>query len=194
MGGMAGGRASNLDKLFEAWGVSVTSDQFVGDDRYALTVSGLDAQPVRHLGIVGIDPDGFDKDDVVTSGLNLVNLGFRRAYHVARQGARAQLTPLIQSSDLAALVITTDNSAFTSDPALLRDGLQPDRQALHPRGADLRQGAEHVPQRATRRRAPGRQPISAAAADPDQRGPRGRRRSAERTGSGCRPRISSASA
>ena len=81
-------RSSNLDKLFAAWGISVTSDKFVGDDRYALQVMGADERPVRDIGLIGIDADGLDKDDVVTAGLTLLNFGFAGAiYGCGRQGA-----------------------------------------------------------------------------------------------------------
>jgi ABC-type uncharacterized transport system involved in gliding motility auxiliary subunit len=126
MGGMAGGRSSNLNKLFAAWGISVTGDKFVGDDRYALQVMGPDGRPVRDIGLVGIDPDGFDKEDVVTAGLNVLNFGFAGAISAADK-APVKLTPLVQSSDLAALVNTAP-LGFMSDPSLLRENFKPSGQ------------------------------------------------------------------
>jgi ABC-type uncharacterized transport system involved in gliding motility auxiliary subunit len=125
MAGMGGGagRASNLEKLFTAWGISVDSGNVVGDDRYALTVGGPDGGPVRHLGIIGVPTDGMSQDDVITSGLNVVNMAF--AGHVTRsKSAAAELTPVIQSSDKAAL-IPTGRLALASDPDLLREGFEP---------------------------------------------------------------------
>ena len=117
------GRASSLDKLFKAWGVSVDGANIVGDDRYALTVSSMDTQPVRHLGIIGIGQDGLSQDDVATSGLNLVNLAF--AGHITgRKDAVAKITPLIRSSDKAGL-IPIEKLAMASDPALLRTDFAP---------------------------------------------------------------------
>jgi len=126
MAGVAGGgagRASNLDKLLDAWGISVDSGNVVGDDRYALSVGGADGGPVRHLAIIGVTSDGMSQDDVITSGLNVVNMAF--AGHITRaKSAVAEMTPLIQSSDKAAL-IPTSKLALASDPDLLRDGFEP---------------------------------------------------------------------
>jgi ABC-type uncharacterized transport system involved in gliding motility auxiliary subunit len=122
---MAGeaGRSSGLPKLFAAWGINVDSDTIVGDDRYALTVGGMDAQPVRHLGIIGVDHDGMSQDDVITSGLNVLNLAF--AGHITRSDdAAAGLTPLLKSSDKAAL-IPTDRLIMARDPDMLRTDFVP---------------------------------------------------------------------
>lgn len=133
MAGVAGGgagRASNLDKLLDAWGISVDSGNVVGDDRYALSVGGADGGPVRHLAIIGVTSDGMSQDDVITSGLNVVNMAF--AGHITRvKSAAAGMTPLIQSSDKAAL-IPTSKLTLASDPDLLRDGFEPtgDRYTL----------------------------------------------------------------
>jgi ABC-type uncharacterized transport system involved in gliding motility auxiliary subunit len=127
---MGGGRSSNLDRLFSAWGVSVTSTTFVGDDRYALQVMGPDGRPVRDLGLAGIDPDGFDGEDVVTAGLTQLNFGFAGAIS-AGENAAATVTPLVRSSDLAAL-LGTAALGFMTDPSLLRENFQPsgERYAL----------------------------------------------------------------
>ncbi len=117
------GEDSGLGKLFAAWGVSVDRGSIVGDDRYALTVSGRDGEPVRHLGIIGIGKDGLSQDDVITSGLSLVNVAF--AGHITgSEDAAAEVTPLIQSSDKAAL-IPTAQLAMASDPGLLRTDFDP---------------------------------------------------------------------
>lgn len=125
MGG-GGGRASDLDKLFAAWGVSLDGGNVVGDDRYALTVGRPDGGPVRHLGIIGVTKEGMSQDDVITSGLNVVNMAF--AGHITRgESAAAELTPVIQSSDKAAL-IPTSQLALASDPDLLREAFEPTGQ------------------------------------------------------------------
>ncbi len=117
------GRASSLEKLFGAWGISVDTANVVGDDGYALTVGGMGGGPVRHLGIIGVDQAGMSQDDVITSGLNMLNLAF--AGHIARSDdAIAELTPLIQSSDQAAL-IPTDRLMMARDPEILRTDFAP---------------------------------------------------------------------
>lgn len=125
MGGMGGvaGRASSLDKLFSAWGISVDADNVVGDDQYALTVSGADGRPVRHLGIIGVTKDSMSQDDVITSGLNVVNMAFPG--HITRgKTAAADLAPVIQSSDKAAL-IPAATLPMASNPDILRNDFAP---------------------------------------------------------------------
>ena len=82
------------------------------------------------LAIIGVTSDGMSQDDVITSGLNVVNMAF--AGHITRaKSAAAGMTPLIQSSDKAAL-IPTSKLTLASDPDLLRDGFEPtgDRYTL----------------------------------------------------------------
>jgi len=123
MGGGGGGRSSDLGPLLRAWGVDLDTANVVGDDRYALTVGRPDGGPVRHLGIIGVTADGMSQDDVVTSGLDIVNLAF--AGHLARSAdAAAELTPVIQSSEQAAL-LPTARLALASDPDLLRQDFKP---------------------------------------------------------------------
>ena len=100
MGGESPGRASSLDRLFKAWGIRVDGNAVIGDDRYALTVGRMDAQPVRHLGIIGVDQGGLSQDDVITSGLNLVNLAF--AGHITgNKDALAKITPALLRAGFA---------------------------------------------------------------------------------------------
>ncbi|MCC7257284.1 MAG: Gldg family protein [Gammaproteobacteria bacterium] len=123
-GGMGGGRSSELPRLLGAWGVSVTADQFVGDDRYALQVVGPDQRPVRDIGLIGVPAEGLDQEDVVTAGLGLLNFGYAGAITRGEKAA-ATLVPLVRSSDLAAPVGTAA-LGFLRDPQMLREGFEPD--------------------------------------------------------------------
>lgn len=118
-----GNRASDLKRLLDAWGLEMNPGLVVGDERYALTVAGTDNRPVRHLGIIGVDPQGLNQDDVITSGLSALNLAF--AGHLGRRAdATAQLTPLVQSSNEAGL-LPADGLGAMPDPELLRSGFKP---------------------------------------------------------------------
>ena len=117
------GRSSNLDRLFGAWGVRASAERFIGDDRYALQVMGPQGQPVRDLGLAGIDAGSLDQEDVVTAGLSLVNMGYAAAIE-RDEKSPATVTPLVRSSDLSA-PLGTSALGFMSDPALLREGFKP---------------------------------------------------------------------
>lgn len=122
---------SNLDRLFKAWGISMDPGSFVGDDRYALSVSGPNGEAVRHLGVIGVDQSGLDQDDVITHGLNDINLAFAGDLATIKPAAGTKagkdaptITPLIQSSNLAGL-IPTSRIVTASDPSALRTGFVP---------------------------------------------------------------------
>lgn len=117
---MMANRSSDLERLLNAWGVSVPPDAVVLDDRFGLNVMGMQNRPVRHLGIIGVDGSGLDPDDVITSGLTMLHLGYTG--HIATlDNAAAVVTPLVRSSDLAGL-LPVEQLAMLPDPALLRDG------------------------------------------------------------------------
>ncbi len=122
--GMAMGSASNLERLFESWGLNFSATSVVGDNRYALSISGgFGTRPVRHIGLVGLDAASIDAEDVVTSGLGSINLGTAGHFSVADDAA-IQLVPLLVSSDQAA-ELPTSQFQFLADPATLLDGFMP---------------------------------------------------------------------
>ena len=57
--------------------------------------------PVRHLGILGLNEQSFDKKDVVTSGLSNVNVA-TAGFVSARKGSGVKFEPLLQTSVSAA--------------------------------------------------------------------------------------------
>ena len=118
--------ASTLNPLIEAWGVSVPTDEYIADDRFALQVSGLNSRPVRHIGLLGIDQTVIDQTDIVSAELRNLNLGYT-GFIVVAEDAPATVTPLVYSSDLAA-PLSTNGLAFTRDPAELRQGFVPTGQ------------------------------------------------------------------
>jgi ABC-type uncharacterized transport system involved in gliding motility auxiliary subunit len=111
--------SSTLEPLLGAWGVTFSPTEVVADNRYALTVRG-GFRPLRHIGLLGVEMDGLSQDDVVSSGLGTVNLGVAGHFTLA-EGATAKLTPLITSSDEAA-VLTSDRFQFLPDPGELLNG------------------------------------------------------------------------
>lgn len=120
---MMANRASGLDTLFSAWGIRVAQDEAIGDDRFALQVTGPGGRPTRHIGLIGIDQSGMDAADVVTSGLSSINFGYPGAIEVD-ENAPATVTPLVQSSDLAG-PIPTGMLGFMRDPNQLRQSFSP---------------------------------------------------------------------
>ncbi|HEU4626353.1 MAG TPA: Gldg family protein [Steroidobacteraceae bacterium] len=121
---MTADRSSNPGPLLTAWGVDFNNKEVVGDLQYALQVSMRQGeQPVRHLGILGLNQDTFNPKDVVDAGLSSVNVA--SVGHIEpHKGATTKFEPLIESSTQAG-IIPTQKFAMLFDPSTLRDGFKP---------------------------------------------------------------------
>jgi ABC-type uncharacterized transport system involved in gliding motility auxiliary subunit len=120
LGGSAS--TSTLDRLFSAWGVNFNTMSVVTDNRYGLSIGGR-FQPVRHIGLIGLDGEAMSQDDPITSGLSSVNLGVAGYFELA-EGATAKLTPLLTSS-VESEAMPADRFQFLPDPAELLNGFTP---------------------------------------------------------------------
>ena len=118
-------RASDLNRLFDAWGFTVDTTQIVADRGNALMVStGLTPGPVRHLGFIGVTDEGLDLDDVVTADLSILHLS--AAGHVAKKDdADVTIVPLARSS-IDSQLMPAERFQFLTDPGSLMDGFVPD--------------------------------------------------------------------
>ncbi len=116
--------ASNLEKLFKAWGIQYSADKVVGDAGTALQISfAPDQPPVKHLGFLGLGIGNLSRDDVVTGNLELVNFGMAGAL-AALPGAGTRFEPLMQSSDQAAM-LDSMQVQMSRDPSALLKGFVP---------------------------------------------------------------------
>jgi ABC-type uncharacterized transport system involved in gliding motility auxiliary subunit len=124
MAQMTANKSSDPGPLLTAWGVDFNNKEVVGDLEHALQVSMRQGeQPVRHLGILGLNQDTFNPKDVVDAGLSSVNVA--SIGHVEpHKGATTTFEPLIQSSTEAG-IIPTQKFAMLFDPNTLRDGFKP---------------------------------------------------------------------
>ena len=135
------GQASNLPRLFDAWGIDFTADQVVTDAKLALQIaSGMDRRPVRHLGLLGITPEELNQSDITTADLETINFGTAGSLSfggaAAEEGeneegseaeqdeAGARFEPLVESSDMASLM-SVSRFAFLPDPSSLLEGFTP---------------------------------------------------------------------
>jgi ABC-type uncharacterized transport system involved in gliding motility auxiliary subunit len=75
MGGFGADRGSDLGPLLAAWGIDYDRQKVVGDAAHAMTVSMREGDPaVPHLAVLALRDDSMAHDDVVTGGLQLVNV------------------------------------------------------------------------------------------------------------------------
>ena len=130
-GGFAEEKASNLEPLFEAWGVRLVADKVVADAAYAMSVGvGAERRPVRHPGWLSLPQRALDADDITTASLEnltLASTGFLKPL----EGAKTRFTPLLQSSDYA-MPVDAARIATLQNPEELLRGLEPtgERYAL----------------------------------------------------------------
>ena len=80
-------------------------------------------QPVRHIGLIGLDADAMSQDDPITSGLGTVNFGVAGHFELA-EGAKATLTPLLKSS-VESELMPAERFQFLPDPEELLKGFTP---------------------------------------------------------------------
>ncbi len=123
MAAMQASQSSDLARLFEAWGIEYSPNQIVGDKQLALSITMRPGEPpVRHVGMLGLTRDSLDQDDVVSGGLDQVNVAMI-GYFRKSDDAAIELIPLIQSS-AEAMPIPADRLRFLADPAELLDGFE----------------------------------------------------------------------
>jgi ABC-type uncharacterized transport system involved in gliding motility auxiliary subunit len=119
-----GGSASSstLGRLFDAWGVKFDTANVVADNRYGLSISSR-FQPIRHIGLIGLEAAAMSQDDPITSGLSSVNFGVAGHFELA-EGAKATLSPLIKSS-VESELMPAERFQFLPDPEELLKGFTP---------------------------------------------------------------------
>lgn len=119
-----GGAASSstLGRLFDAWGVKFDTASVVADNRYGLSISSR-FQPIRHIGLIGLEEAAMSQDDPITSGLTSVNFGVAGHFELA-EGAKATLSPLIKSS-VESELMPAERFQFLPDPEELLKGFTP---------------------------------------------------------------------
>lgn len=122
--GMGATASSDLERLFTAWGLRYDSDRVVVDIANALSIdTGTGSRPLRHIGLLGLGQDAMNRTDLVTAGLETVNVGTAGSLSVA-EGSSLTLTPLLTSSNDAALMDSA-RFQFLSDPEDLIDDFAP---------------------------------------------------------------------
>ena len=117
-------RASDLPRLFKAWGVLYDPSRVVLDANLALhTQSSADARPERHLAVLGLRQTNLNQDDVISAQLESVNLSTSGYFELA-EDATTEMEALAQSSENASTV-AADRLRFLPDPSSLFDDFTP---------------------------------------------------------------------
>lgn len=118
MAAMGGANGSNLEKLFDAWGINLNINEVVLDAATGLdirTQSGV----ARHMGFLGLGVEQLDASDVTTRGLEMINGASFGALQV-KDNATIQWLPLLRSSSTTSLMDSM-RYAMTRDVKQLAD-------------------------------------------------------------------------
>lgn len=114
-------RSSNLQKLFDNWGIEVDTTKILGDARYALAVNfDPNRPPVKHVGIMSMDQTSLASDDVITAELSSINWSYP-GFITRKDDAKVDWVPLVTSSTQA-MPMEAEKARFAPDPnQLLQD-------------------------------------------------------------------------
>lgn len=123
MMGMGGDKSSSMDTLFKAWGIEMDKGRVLTDSAYALSVGSPSGRPVRHLGILGLTPESFNIDDVITATLNTINVATAGAI-LKLDNAQTDMEILMRSSDKA-MLMDSGKFAMLFDPSSLYRDFKP---------------------------------------------------------------------
>ena len=97
-----GGFASNLGRLFEAWGIEMPAGELAGDTGFARRVQVPDRSRTRLMAVdyplwLGIDRKGISREDPIAAELSLLNIA--SPGHIRTlESAGATVTPLVTTS------------------------------------------------------------------------------------------------
>ena len=109
--------------LLESWGIQLRQDLVLGDAQQALTVSGANGQPVRHLAILGLQTSNFKVDDVTLSSLETINVSTAGILDVLEH--RTTEVDVLMSSSEYAMPMDRVRLRMLSDPSELLADFKP---------------------------------------------------------------------
>ncbi|MEW6073193.1 MAG: Gldg family protein [Planctomycetota bacterium] len=120
---MGQSKGSDLDSLFQAWGLEVVPAVVVGDRENALRVQNSSREPgappdIAYMVWMGLGTEAMDQDDAVTSLLQTMNFATPGGLR-ALPGATTQFQPLVQSSE-DSMLIDVSSVQFMPRPDELR--------------------------------------------------------------------------
>lgn len=111
---------SNLETLFDAWGIQVSNTEVAADRLAAMRVqirTDRGVEETSYLPWMKLDKINFNQDDFATSELNIITLGSAGIIN-KKDGASTNVTPLIETTT-EAMQLPVAAIQFQRDPAKL---------------------------------------------------------------------------
>lgn len=118
---------SNLTRLFDAWGVGMRDDVFVGDRVLATKVNAGDLsrrQIIDYVAWLSLRDTALNREDVVTSQLGVVTVATPGSLQL-KEGATTTLTPLLVSTS-ESMLIEAEKVRRSPDPQALLTAFEAD--------------------------------------------------------------------
>ena len=119
--------SSNLDRLFRAWGVQFDSENVLLDAMAGLEIRTESGGVTRHFGFVGFSAEQIDREDVITSNLEVIN-GASFGVFNQYEDSKTMWLPLIQSTQNSGLM-DVGTYVKTQTPEELAKSYQSDNQS-----------------------------------------------------------------
>lgn len=117
-------RASDLNRLFKAWGVDYDKTKVLGDAQLALQVGmGQGRAPVRHLAILQLSDRNLARDNMIVSKLETLHMS-SVGFVAHAKDAKTTFEPLLSSSEHA-MAFDAEKLAMMQDPRELTQGFTP---------------------------------------------------------------------
>ncbi|KQZ68380.1 ABC transporter [Rhodanobacter sp. Root561] len=117
-------RASDLPRLFKAWGVVYDPHKVVLDRTRALQIE-LAGSSLNHPAMLDLGAQELNRNDAVTASLQRINVSTAGFFDLAAN-AHTRLIPLLQSSAEAEVVSTQRVLDASNDPTTLLQNYHPD--------------------------------------------------------------------
>ncbi len=95
--GMNASNSSSLEPLFSAWGIDYDPSVVTADNQLALSINTGLSRPVRHIGLIGLDANTINQEEVITAGLQSINVGVAGSFSL-NNDSQLTMTPLLSSS------------------------------------------------------------------------------------------------
>jgi ABC-type uncharacterized transport system involved in gliding motility auxiliary subunit len=131
MAAQTGMTASNLPKLFAAWGLELVEGKFAGDRGAARRVNAGTETRIRavdYIAWLSLREANFNRSDILTSETAVIQMASPGILK-PKDGATTTFTPLIQTSEQSAPV-DVDSIKMMPDPVSLLANFKPENQRL----------------------------------------------------------------
>ncbi len=126
MAAMLASRSSNMEQLFQAWGIERSAADVVADRKTATKVdfgARTDHQPIDYVLWQGLDEENFNADEKITSSLRKINVATPGYFKILDEKT-TEVTPLLSSSN-EAMLVDKRVVQFRNDPVALLTKYQP---------------------------------------------------------------------